>query len=159
MLEVSFLAPESVEHACPGLRDVLQSSSSGDSAFWGRNMGADAVGNEDAVGLPRKICVLDLRVHAPRRDLRTGVWTYPSSALVREEVGLHTIEHYMQVRRQHIAAYIVNWPIFDFCREGERKQGTSPRLWCWEQPMDLDLARGEASASEAATPGTTDDGD
>ena len=83
------------------------------------------------------------RVNKPRKDPQTGVWEYPSTALALEEVGLHTIEHYMQVFRQTIAVYIVNWPIFDFCKDEERKRGNSPRrtFW-WEQPMDLDLARG-----------------
>ncbi|KAL7524098.1 hypothetical protein ACHAXR_001561, partial [Thalassiosira sp. AJA248-18] len=47
-------------------------------------------------------------------------WTYPSSAVVLEEVGLRTIRQYIEVRRQTIAAYIVDRPIFGFCRDGER---------------------------------------
>ena len=49
-----------------------------------------------------------------------------------------------EVRRQTIAAYIVDRPIFNLCVGEERRRGTSPRLWWWEQPMDLDLARGDS---------------
>ena len=71
-----------------------------------------------------------------------------------EEVGLHTIEHYVQVRRQTIAAYIVDRTIFELCMDGRRRQGTIPRTYWWEQPMDLDLARGAFPA-----PGVADDED
>ncbi|KAL7534321.1 hypothetical protein ACHAXR_005793 [Thalassiosira sp. AJA248-18] len=63
-----------------------------------------------------------------KKDLQTGEWTYPSSEDVLEEVGLHTIKQYIEVRRQTVAAYIVDRPIFGFCRNGERMRGTSPRL-------------------------------
>ena len=76
---------------------------------------------------------------------------YPVSALALEEVGLETIGYYIQVRRQHIAAYIVHRPIFGFCEEGVRKQETTPRTWWWEQPMDLDLVRGAAEAGSVVT--------
>ena len=93
------------------------------------------------------------RVNRPRKDPQTGVLKYPLTALVLEEVGLHTIEHYVQVRRQHIAAYIVDRPIFEFCTGEGRRRGTSPRTFWWEQPMDLELARG------AAAPVVADEGD
>ena len=64
-----------------------------------------------------------------------------------EEVGLHSIATYVEVRRQTISNFIVDRPIFDFCAEGERKRGTSPRQWWWEQPMDLEAARGAAAAA------------
>ncbi|KAL7525953.1 hypothetical protein ACHAXR_001230 [Thalassiosira sp. AJA248-18] len=77
------------------------------------------------------------------QDPQTGEWTYPSSADVLEEVGLRSIRQYIEVRRQTIAVYIVDRPIFSCCiRDGERMRGTSPRIWWWQQSMDLDLARG-----------------
>ena len=50
------------------------------------------------------------------------IWKYPSSADVPEKVGLHTVEHYIGMRRRIIAAFIVNWPIFDLCTEGGRNE-------------------------------------
>ena len=79
----------------------------------------------------------------PRRN-PNGEWTYPSSEDVLEEVGMRTISHYIEVRRQTIAAFIVNRPIFSFCTAGERRRGSSPRQFWWEQPMDLDVARAAA---------------
>ena len=39
------------------------------------------------------------REHKPTKDPQTGEWHSPLSALVLEEVGLHTMDHYVQVRR------------------------------------------------------------
>ena len=54
------------------------------------------------------------RRHKPRRNSRTGKWTYPKLVDVLEEVGLFSISHYVQVRRQTIAKYIVDRPILSF---------------------------------------------
>ena len=91
------------------------------------------------------------RVNKPRKDPQLGIWTYPASALALEEVGLETIRYYIQVQRQHIAAYIVDQPIFGFCEEGVRKQGATSRTWWWEQPMELDLVRGAVEAMPVVT--------
>ena len=76
-----------------------------------------------------------------------GEWRYPASAAVLKEAGLFSVTHYVEVRRQTIAKYIVNRPIFDFCREGKRRRGTSPRQYWWEQTMDFDVARTEGAPS------------
>ncbi len=68
---------------------------------------------------------------------------YPSSEDVREEVGLHTIKHYIWVRQNTVVQYIATRPIFEFCKEAERRRGTQPRQYWWEQPMDLDAAEEE----------------
>ena len=34
---------------------------------------------------------------------------------VMEDAGLFPIPHYVEVRRQTIAAFIVDWPIFGYC--------------------------------------------
>jgi len=46
---------------------------------------------------------------AGKRPLKLpdGTWKYPNSAAVLDKVGLKTIAHYIGVRRQHIASYIV----------------------------------------------------
>ncbi|EJK67336.1 hypothetical protein THAOC_11647, partial [Thalassiosira oceanica] len=55
----------------------------------------------------------------------TCQWSYPSKDDVYEEVGLFPIHHYIEVRRQTVAAYIVNRPIFDRCVRG---RGEAARL-------------------------------
>ena len=60
---------------------------------------------------------------------------------------MYPIAYYMEVRRQTIAKCIVNQPIFEFCREGKQKRGSSPRQFWWEQTMDLDAVSAEAQAS------------
>lgn len=89
----------------------------------------------------------------PRLDPETKTWHYPSTKDVFEEVGLFSIEHYILVRRQTIAAYIVHRPIFSMCTGAGRRRGSSPRQFWWEQRMDLELARASAPA-DVDVPGT-----
>jgi hypothetical protein len=72
--------------------------------------------------------------------LPDGTWTYPNLAQVLEDIGLKTVAHYISVRRQHIANYIINKPIFTTCVDGGRRQGFSNRHFWWEQSMDLEAA-------------------
>ena len=51
---------------------------------------------------------------------------------------MRTIGDYIQKRRDMIAAYVVERSIFCNCMDLERKQGSVPRKWWWEQEMDLD---------------------
>jgi len=81
--------------------------------------------------------------------LRDGMWTYPNSAEVLDEVGLKTIAHYIGVRRQHIASYIVDKPIFQSCVDGVRRRGSSARQFWWAQSMDLEEARAARIAGPA----------
>jgi len=78
-------------------------------------------------------------------------WRYPDTPAVMEEVGLHPIAHYVEVRRQTIASYIVNRTLFNCCVNGERRRGTNPHLWWWEQPMHLDEVRAGAQAPAMVT--------
>jgi hypothetical protein len=73
--------------------------------------------------------------------LTDGTWTYPNSTKVLEDAGLKTIAHYIAVRRQHIANYIVIMPIFTMCVDGVRRRGSSKRHFWWEQSMDIEAAR------------------
>ena len=70
--------------------------------------------------------------------------------MVLDEVGLKTIAHYIGVRRQHIASYIVDKPIFQSCVDGVRKRGSSVRQFWWAQSMDLEEARAARIAGPAA---------
>jgi len=76
-----------------------------------------------------------------------GSWAYPPSELILEEGALHPITYYVEVRRQTIAKFIVNQLIFNFCTEGERRRGSSPRQYWREQTMDLEAVRDEAQVS------------
>ena len=51
------------------------------------------------------------------------------------------------MRRNSIANYIRDRPIFDLCRNGEKLRGTSSRRWWWEQPLGADLEREEDASS------------
>ena len=66
-----------------------------------------------------------------------GSWMYPDTEKVMKEVGLRSISQYVEVWRHHIFNFIVNRPIFDLCKEGVRKRGSSHRLFWWDQPVSL----------------------
>ena len=78
------------------------------------------------------------RVHKPRKGL-FGNWIYPSTKDVLKECGLHSVKEYINTRRATIAMYVVNRPIFRECQEGERRRGSMPRRWWWEQELGLDV--------------------
>ena len=63
-----------------------------------------------------------------------------------KSAGLHTIEYYVQVRRAPILQWVEDRHILKLCMEAERRRGTTPRLYWWEQPMDLDEASAGAPA-------------
>ena len=73
------------------------------------------------------------KVHKPRKD-EDGVWTYPSSKDVLEEVGLLTIDEYIERRRNKVADYAATRPVLALCFNERRKRGTTRRekFW-WEQ--------------------------
>jgi hypothetical protein len=75
--------------------------------------------------------------HKPRRGLNQ-VWVYPATEDVLKECGMHSIPHYISVRRKTIFRYVVDRPIHTMCMEGERRRGSAPRQWWWEQKMCLD---------------------
>ena len=82
--------------------------------------------------------------------LPDGTWTYPNSTAVLDEVGLKTIAHYIGMRRQHIASYIVDKPIFQTCMDGVRRRGSGVRQFWWAQSMDLETARATRIAGPIA---------
>jgi hypothetical protein len=53
-----------------------------------------------------------------------GSWSYPRSKDVLEEAGLQTITHYMGMRRQTVANFIVNRPIWELCAGAVRRRGS-----------------------------------
>jgi hypothetical protein len=49
------------------------------------------------------------------------------------------MEEYIGIRQKTIAVYVATCWILTKCRQSEQKRGVVPRLWWWEQPMDLDI--------------------
>ena len=86
--------------------------------------------------------------HKPRMG-PDGLWEYPSREDVLAECGLRPIDAYIRARRDTIARYVVDRPIFEACRGGERKRGTSPRQYWWEQTMEFPEATAEEDDEEA----------
>ena len=82
--------------------------------------------------------------HTPRRG-PNKVWVYPATEDVLKECGLHPIPHYIGVRRETIFSYVVDRPIHTMCTEGERRRGSAPRQWWWEQKMCLDDEDGDGA--------------
>ena len=86
-----------------------------------------------------------------------GTWKYPKTKTVLAVKGLHTIEHYVQVRRARILRWVEGRPILELCRSAERRYGITPRL-CWrEQSMYLDKAS-TGAPTYATTEGDRGDG-
>ena len=77
------------------------------------------------------------QTYVPRRGPQQQ-WIYPSSEAVLEECGMHTIQHYIDVRRETIAKYVVGRSIHAECQGADRRRGSVPRRWWWEQRMCLD---------------------
>ena len=86
-----------------------------------------------------------------------GSWKLPKTKTVLAAAGLHTIAHYMQVRRARIIRWVIDRPILKLCMSARRRRGTTPRLYWWEQPMELDEASAGAPA-DATTEGERGDG-
>jgi len=51
---------------------------------------------------------------------------------------MHTITHYIGVRRETILQYVVDRPLHVACMGGERRRGSAPRQWWWEENVCLD---------------------
>ena len=62
-----------------------------------------------------------------------GTKKLPKTKAVLKAVGLHTIEHYVQVRGARIMRWVIDRPILELCRLAERKSGTTPRLYRWNK--------------------------
>ena len=77
------------------------------------------------------------KVHKPRKG-PNHVWVYPATSDVLKECGMHSISHYIGVRRETISKYVIDRPILTTCMEGERRRGSAPQQWWWEQKMCLD---------------------
>ena len=81
-------------------------------------------------------------------------WKFLKTKTVLGAAGLHTIEHYVQVRGARIMCWVIDRPVLKLCRSAERRRRTTPHLYWWEQPMDLDEANAGAPA-DATHPNTS----
>ena len=77
------------------------------------------------------------RTNVPRRG-HGGAWEYPSAEESLKEAGLKRVEEYIRLRRNTIAMWVAGRPLYQACVGGERRRGTSPRQFWWEQPMGLE---------------------
>ena len=75
--------------------------------------------------------------HKPRKG-PNHVWVYLATEYVLKECGMPPISHYIGVRRETIFRYVVDRPTHDLFAAGERRRGSAPRQWWWEQKMCLD---------------------
>ncbi len=72
-------------------------------------------------------------------------WVYSRSSDVLQECNMAIILHYFDVRRATIFRVVVDRPIYEACREGERRRGSPPQQWWWEQKMSLDNEDGDGA--------------
>ena len=73
------------------------------------------------------------RITGMRPQKRGETWVYPKSVNVRRAARVKTIVEYIADRRRNILLTIADRPILEECRRVERRQGSPPRLYWWEQ--------------------------
>ena len=56
---------------------------------------------------------------------------------------MKTIVEYIADRRRNILLTIADRPILEECRRAERRRGSPPRLYWWEQEVEFDLSEEE----------------
>ena len=112
--------------------------------YWATVQSILLYGSETWTVAPADLAMMEgFHVQADRRmagmlPRKTGgTWKYPKSRGVLEAVGLRPVKHYIAVRRNTIARWIIHRPIFDLCRGAERRRGSAPRQFWWEQCLDL----------------------
>ena len=107
-------------------------------------------GSETWVTPPHKLRALEgFHVEAARRitgmrpKKRGETWVNPKFMSVLKAARVERIRKYIAERRHNIHRSIADRPILDECREAERQRGSPPRLYWWEQEMELDLSEEE----------------
>ena len=78
-----------------------------------------------------------------------GSWSYPDAERVLRKAGLHTINEYIEVRRNTILRFVADRPIYELCKEAERKRGTVNRQYWWEQSFELEELASEFSEEDS----------
>ena len=80
------------------------------------------------------------RLTGMRPEKRGETWVYPKSVDVRRAARVKTIVEYIADRHRNILLTIADRPILEECRRAERRRGSPPRLYWWEQEDELDLS-------------------
>ena len=70
-------------------------------------------------------------------------WVYPKSVSILRAARVSTIGKYIADRRRNLLRTIADRPILEECRGAERRRGSPPRLYWWEQEVELDLSKEE----------------
>jgi hypothetical protein len=73
----------------------------------------------------------------PQRQTE-GPWIYPKSRDILAAARLKPVETYIQRRRAHIAKTIEGRSLLTECRGAERRLGSPPRQFWWDQEMSLE---------------------
>ena len=80
------------------------------------------------------------RITGMRPTKRGETWVYPKSVSVLRAARVKTIVEYIADRRCNILLTIADRPVLEECRRAERRRGSPPRLYWWEQEVELDLS-------------------
>ena len=83
------------------------------------------------------------RITGMRPEKRGETWVYPKSVNVRSAARVKMIVEYIADRRSNILLTIADRPILEECRRAKRRQGIPPRLYWWEQEVELDMSEEE----------------
>ena len=81
---------------------------------------------------------------------RGETWVYPKSVSVLRAARVRKIGEYIANRRRNILRTIADRPILEECRGAERRRGSPPRLYWWEQEVELDLSLEEGEGDVLA---------
>ena len=90
------------------------------------------------------------RITGMRPEKRGNRWVYPKSVNVRRGARVKTIAEYITDRRRNILLTIADRPILEECRKAERRRGSPPRLYWWEQEVELDMSLEEGEGDVLA---------
>ena len=118
-------------------RQVLQGDRAVSPSVRKRDMGLSLAAMARLEGFHIHAAYWMAKEHVPWRGPNLQ-WVYPSSQMVLEECGMHTIQHYIDVQRETIAKYVVGCSILAECQGADHRRGLVPRRWWWEQRMCLD---------------------
>ncbi len=81
-------------------------------------------------------------VNKPRRNPNRS-WVYPDLVDVFTEVGVHALRHSIQVQRNTIVQFFMDWMIHALVMDGRRRRGDQSRHYWWEKLMSLDEEEAE----------------